>query len=381
MIILEFLGNVISTILIGYLSFTNNIANYLLPQEEQIVQKSISDEKTIYTEELALSSDLSTIKSKYEYGGVIPRVLLENSEYQQAALASGAQAEPIELFEKKENLSQNIADALVNIYCQFETKNYIRTTTGTGFIISSNGVILTNAHVAQFLLFDGIEKIKNTQCIIRTGTPAKPTYEADLLYIPPTWISNNANLISAETPRGTGERDYALLYISKELGTTTFSSSFNSLSIETELMARNTAGNIVYVAGYPAEKLFSEGPEAELIPQIGTTTVGELYTFGSNYADVFSIKDSIAGEQGSSGGPIIRENGNVIGLIVTKGNPETDGEKSLRGLTLSYINRTIKEETGFSLLQNMQGDLLYRSKVFKKALAPFLSKLLEFELE
>lgn len=115
---------------------------------------------------------------------------------------------------------------------------------------------------------------------------------------------------------------------------------------------------------------------------LAETRVGTLYTFGSNYADLFSISESPVGEQGASGGPIVwNDSKSVIGLIVTKGDTATEGEHSLRALTLSYIDRTITEETGFPLKDNMQGDVALRGDIFKKAMVPFLAGILEDELK
>ena len=104
-------------------------------------------------------------------------------------------------------------------------------------------------------------------------------------------------------------------------------------------------------------------------------------TFGSNYADIFSIAGSNVGEQGSSGGPIVNTAGEAIGLISTKGDDVLFGTGSLRAITLSYIDRTIQEETGYTLQQNLGGNLPFRAKVFKDALVPFLRGMLERELE
>jgi len=257
----------------------------------------------------------------------------------------------------------------------------MRTTTGTGFFIHQNGIVLTNAHVAQFLLLEAAnEKITDARCILRGGNPAEPLYHAELLYISPAWINEHANLIAETRPRGTGERDYALLYVSESVNDTPLPETFPTLPFDTALLSKRTEGIEMLSAGYPAESLYTEGADALLTPLVASTTVGELYTFGSNYADIFAIAGSSIGEQGSSGGPVVNEEGNVIGLIVTKGNPEAEGQRSLRALSLSYINRTITEETGFTLRENLEGDLSFRGSVFYDALVPFLASLLTSEI-
>jgi hypothetical protein len=68
----------------------------------------------------------------------------------------------------------------------------------------------------------------------------------------------------------------------------------------------------------------------------------------------------------------------VIGIIVTRGNDSTDGVGSLRAITLSHVARTIQEETGFSLEENLDGNLSYRAQIFSETLTPFLIKILQF---
>ena len=81
--------------------------------------------------------------------------------------------------------------------------------------------------------------------------------------------------------------------------------------------------------------------------------------------------------EGSSGGPILNSEGKVIGVIVTRGDDNIDGEGSLRGITISHINRTMIEETNFDLAQNLSGNLAYRSQIFAQTMTPFLLTILE----
>ncbi len=375
--ILEVLQHIVVSILIGYLAFTDFLAI-------QIVKLLPENEPTI--EEIAIApttheAGYEKLDSRYELGSILPRILIENAEFQQAAVgAAGEDAEKTK--EDAIPVGDKINRALVNIFCQHKTEEYIRTTTGTGYFINTKGVILTNAHVAQFLLLEGAEeKVSESECVIRGGNPARPLYKAELLYISPAWIHENAKLISESEPRGTGERDYALLYVSETVDNKRgLSGSFPALKIDTAPFTREMEDNRVHVGGYPAGALSEEGVGAKLRPDVATTTITELFTFGSNRADLFSIGPSSVGEQGASGGPVTRSNGRAIGLVVTRGDETTEHGSSLRALTLEYVDRTIKEETGYSLAQNMQGDLELRSSVFKRALAPFLTQLLTYEL-
>lgn len=363
---MQFFIHFIAIVLTGYLSFTNFLANE--------ISRFIPFETTTETTEIPLdatSSDaLTTLSSLTD---TIPNILLQSPAYQQAALIGSTDtiiattADPLE--------------ALVNIYCTFTTDTYIRTTTGTGFFVSPDGVILTNAHVAQFFLLENADVSGKTECVIRTGNPAAPRYTAELLYIPPSWVQSHASLIDDSNPTGTGERDYALLYVNATMSGGSLPASFPALKTDTELLPRSVTGSSVIAAGYPADSLLHNGDlNTNLLPKEATSTITELYTFGSNYADVFSITGTAIGEHGSSGGPIIASNGNVIGMITTRGDDAADGVGSLRAITLSHINRTITEETGFSFARNVSGDLPYRAKIFTNTLAPFLTNLLAIEV-
>jgi hypothetical protein len=374
MMLIEFVQNIVVTILIGYLGLTNSLASFL---------ESVFSPASENTEEVASAPDTETFTSiAKNLSATVPRILLEDARFQRAAVLASKEKED-NTTEATTTPTEDILErSLVNVYCQYKTDTHIRTTTGTGFFINPKGVILTNAHVAQFLLLEETDDVvSDVDCVIRTGNPAEAKYRAELLYISPTWIYDNAKLIDDESPRGTGERDYALLYISESTDKTPLPTDFPYIGVNTNLVAKSAIGVEVVSGGYPAEKLMKNGADAELTPVIAHANIGTLYTFGSNYADIFSISDSPVGEHGASGGPVANQfDKSVFGLIVTKGDVATEGEKSLRALTLSYINRTIIEETGFSLAQNMQGDVALRGNVFKNAIGPFLTNLLEEEL-
>lgn len=361
-------------ILSGYLAFTGAVASFL--------ESVLTSEPTTYERTEVVREEIARIDETKKYTGGIARVLLEDSVFQRAAVIASQNNETEQPALPDTPLETLVRDALVNVYCQYKTPEYIRTTTGSGFFVHQKGVVITNAHVAQFLLLeDSQNRDTDVECVIRTGDPATPLYKARLLYISPTWIVENARLITEEAPRGTGERDYALLYIAETLDASPLPTSFPSLPVNTSLLSRGVVGAPVVTAGYPAEELLRNGADARLPLVYASSTVGVLYTFGSNYADIFSITASPVGEHGASGGPIVvASTKNAIGIIVTKGDEELEGPRSLRALTLSYIDRTILEETGFSLFDNMRGDVAYRGNIFRNVMTPFLAGILEEEI-
>ncbi len=365
---MNFIIDILLSGIVAYISFTNFLADNILALIEP---RSLPEvEQMIVKEPEVKKADLAELPSGFKFNN-IPDILKRSLAFQQAAI-SGANIQ-----------STYVSDpelALVNIYCTFTTSDHIRTTTGTGFFIDSNGVILTNAHVAQYLLLETTGLLGEAECNIRQGNPAHTTYKAELLYLSPAWIEKNASLIDANAPSGTGERDYALLYVTESISGEPLPARFPALDFDTDLLPVSITGDNVVAAGYPATDMLKNGASTPLIPRQASTTISELYTFGSNYADVFSVRGSVVGAEGSSGGPILNEKNKVIGMIATRGNDEVDGAGSLRAITVSHINRTIEEETGFPLGQNVVGDIAYRAQVFKETLAPFLISILSSEL-
>ncbi|MCA9360964.1 trypsin-like peptidase domain-containing protein [Candidatus Kaiserbacteria bacterium] len=355
---MQFIQEILVAILMGYLAFTNNLAT--------IIAEYIEPDPTSTNE----GENLVDISSQYQHDSAIPSVLLDNINYQGASVIDGVITPPTKVTTK---------EALVNIFCTFTTDEYTRSTTGSGYFINDTGVIITNAHVAQFLLLDGIID-GDSSCVLRTGTPATPTYNTDLLYISPAWIQEHANLLTETSPSGTGERDYALLYVTGRTDQAPMPAHFPALAIDTNLLTVGAVSSPITAAGYPASIMQREGSGAELIEIETQSSIVELMTFGSNYVDLFSIAGSKVGEQGASGGPIVNEAGRAIGMISTKGDDSRFGAGSLRAISLSYVDRTIKEETGYNLAQNVSGNLPFRAKIFRQTMVPFLQTLLSNEL-
>ena len=360
---MHFLTDIAISILTTYLAFTNTLTS----QITQILPATSSEVATAQTTDNRAPTGIKKLSSAYQ---AIPQILIEDSTYQSASVIDST---------TEISSTYSPIEALVNIYCTYTTDEYVRSTTGTGYFIHQDGIILTNAHVAQFLLLEGIEG--STECIIRVGNPATASFEADLLYISPAWVQKHADQINKERPQGTGERDYALLYVTSGIDNNPMPRYFPALTFDTELIRIGSIRDTVFAAGYPAETAFAlNDAHALLLPKQATTSIEELMTFTSNYADIFTIAGSDIGEQGSSGGPIVNEKGDAIGLISTRGDDAQFGQGSLRAITLSYIDRTIKEETGFTLRQNLEGNLPFRAKIFRETLVPFLRAMLEREL-
>jgi hypothetical protein len=185
--------------------------------------------------------------------------------------------------------------ALVNILC-VPTTGGLRPITASGVIIDPRGVILTNAHVAQYVLLAESGRV-NLSCAIRTGSPAKAHFEAEVLYIPPVWIEKHAEDITSDHPLGTGEHDYALLRIANSTDGAPFPAQFPFVPYDT----REGIGFIddeILSASYPAEFLGGYSTQFNLYPVTTVTNIQELLTFTRGTIDMFSIGGVIGAQSG-----------------------------------------------------------------------------------
>ncbi|RJQ35024.1 serine protease [Candidatus Parcubacteria bacterium] len=249
-----------------------------------------------------------------------------------------------------------LADTTVNLYCRLKSGNKIYSVSGSGVVISERGVILTNAHVAQYFLLAKEKGRVTGDCSVRTGSPAKDTYDAAILYISPEWLEKNVSKISEKTPKGTGENDFALLYITgakKELPTQFLSLPVNIFATTSEAMAAT-------VVGYPSEGLDFKAIRNKLKMVAATSSITDIRAFDrSGQPDTISLSTSDAVKSGVSGGPIANFKGELIGIAAVKSSAKEN--PTLRGITISYINRILFTEAGVALPSILTGDLSVRA--------------------
>lgn len=268
--------------------------------------------------------------------------------------------------------------ALVNILC-IPTENALRPITASGVIIDPRGIILTNAHVAQYVLLAGSGRV-DLSCTIRTGSPAQSRFEAEVLYLPSVWIEKHAGDIIADHPRGTGEHDYALLRIVRGVDGFPFPTQFPFLPFD----SREGIGFVddeVLAASYPAEFLGGLSAQFNLYAVSTVTVIEELFTFDRGSIDMFSIGGVIGAQSGSSGGPVVNAWGRLIGIITTTSEAKTTGERDLRAIAVSYVSKDMAAQSGASLSEALQGDLGVRAFDFNSIIAPGLVQLLVEQIE
>lgn len=241
-------------------------------------------------------------------------------------------------------------DAIVNLYCEWPGGDV---SSGSGVIIDPRGIILTNAHVALDFLFYDTPKPSSLECWVRTGSPSKNKYRAKLLYIPFEYISEGVTKIGKYVPDeaiALGKNDYALLAITKVADPNAMLlASFPHLPLDAA--PTPNPGSSMFMAGYPASFLgmisVMQGLSLIQTPVV-VDSIGSIK--GSVTPDTLVFKGSLVGQHGSSGGAVIRRGGKLTAIpSYFREKAPTTGDSVLESITVEYINRDLRIDTGFSL--------------------------------
>ncbi|MBY0539531.1 trypsin-like peptidase domain-containing protein [Patescibacteria group bacterium] len=261
-------------------------------------------------------------------------------------------------------VNEAVRKTVVNIFCTSIFGGPFDAISASGVMIDPRGIILTNAHVAQYFLLRDYPTPNTMSCVIRTGAPAIPQYTAELMFLPPSWIQKNAQKIKDENPLGTGEHDYALVRITGTINKqNALPSVFPYSPISTALPKLD---DDVLIVGYPAGFLGGIALQRDLYQSSAFTKVRELLTFVESTLDVFSIGGSVVAQSGSSGGSASNLAGELIGLIVTTTAGADTSSRDLRAITTSYILRDFQNEAGVALGVYLSGDPAERVSLFRQ---------------
>ncbi len=232
--------------------------------------------------------------------------------------------------------------ALVNIICIAPAGSRFHSISASGVMLGGTGYILTNAHVGQYFLLTD----QGVSCTIRIGSPARVAYRAALAFIPAPWIRDNATVLEQNAPSGTGERDFAILAVTKSATASPLPTAFPGLTLAFSTLPPGTP---VVIASYGAQFLEFNQIETALSPTVVFGSIYKLFTFGTNTVDVLSVSGSIAAQEGSSGGGVIGGDGMLEGDITTSAVTGDTSTRSLSAITSEYIRREYAAETGSTL--------------------------------
>lgn len=240
-------------------------------------------------------------------------------------------------------------DYLVGKY--LSEKNYTSSVwaSGSGAIISSNGYIVTNAHVVEYNKKDNNELIdENIKTFARDLTKIFNAYfsvsyddvlafskqkintekvDKFLKVVLPGGVVCDGEIKSYGAPVGEG-KDVAVIKIEKKNLPTIALSNSDALGLQEN----------VWVLGYPGAADSSVlSDESILVVSITDGKVSAVDKKSAQGAPVIQI--SAAASYGNSGGPVIKDDGTIIGLLTFK----SENSGSAQGFNFVVPSNTMKE--------------------------------------
>jgi hypothetical protein len=268
-----------------------------------------------------------------------------------------------------------IDNIIVNIVCVNRSGGVIRMSTGSGVIVSSSGLVLTNSHVANTFLFDDEDSVNYKECSLRRENIPTYGFNAELVYLPRDWLRENQSFFTDDQPKGSGENDYALLAITSNTNPAlSVPSSFNYAKVLTDEGSIDEEIPIV-VAAYPGTHTGIFEIDSNVKLKKVNSSVQELVTFNGTTIDIVSTEPNIVAQRGSSGGGVFW-NDKLLGLITTT---DSIGSNSfLNAITLPYIIRDFKNDTGDSFISFIRRDKSGLISDFKKEEDELKSLIAEF---
>lgn len=276
-----------------------------------------------------------------------------------------------------ETINTDARAALVNIFCTPHGGS-LNPISGSGVLIDPRGVVLTNAHVAQYVLLSETPLVDLT-CNVRMGAPAYPRFTPQVLAISHEWVVEHASEINSHKRAGTGEHDWALLrLLPLSTNPAPLPPALPYLTPDTR-PAIGFVDDQVLAAGYPAEFVGGSIVQANLFPVSSISPIQQLLTFSSGSVDLISLGSVIEAQGGSSGGPVVNQWDKLIGIITTTSDGTTTADRSLRAVTLDYIDTDVTRETGQTLASLLSADLDTLRTSFtsteREFVAPFIRAL------
>jgi len=349
---------------------TENVAS---PQNKKVITKNNSSTDKSTSDNTKLNQKNDTTQVSY----AVNTAILQSQNLLKKILEIQNKQTRISI-----NLNNLARKSLVNILCTTRIGGLLKPITGSGVVIDKNGVIITNAHIGQYFLIKDYPTKDSVNCIIRTDSPASPTYKAKILYISPNWIKDNANNITMSNPKGTGENDFALLLITDAIKNGSQLPEKFPFLIPDISSDNIKASTPVLLASYPAGFLGGITIQKDLWITTTISSIKNIFTFKSGTIDVFSLNSNIVAQKGSSGGAVINiKTQKLIGIIVTSTEAVSTEDRELNAITLFHINESINKDLGFGLFRMLNSNLQVESNIFNQKISPILRQFLINEME
>lgn len=273
-----------------------------------------------------------------------------------------------------DDINRATRDSLVNILCVTKSAGSLNPITGTGVVIHPSGIILTNAHIAQYFLLKDLWYPNYIECSIRTGNPAQAKYTAKLLYISSDWIEQNVDMIKSQNPKGTGESDFALIAIGNPIDGSKRPAAFPY--VMPDYQEKDRTNDDVLIAAYPAGFLGGVNIQKELYSVSTIAKVSKAMSFTGHTYDFLALTGNVAAQKGSSGGAVVSSQNLLTGLIVTVTEALSTADRELGAITLSHIHQSFSKQTGLDLATFLNEDTVAQEKQFSTNTLPRLQKLL-----
>ncbi len=217
---------------------------------------------------------------------------------------------------------------VVNFFCEYN--NGVET--ASGVIISSNGYILTNAHVAEAFVN------QNYECKIRQGSPARNIGYAKIVMFPKAYTSSGGNSWEGHA------NDVSIWKFTRSANSDeALPKEFPYYSIDPNYLPKKDQPLATF--SYPGELLGYEILLKSLNMLFGETIVNDFN------ADFIASGMSLSSQSGSSGGILVDiYTNNFAGLIFGVTTDTSINQRKLFSLSPYAVNQVVKNETGFNLV-------------------------------